>query len=65
MSVREQTSGRGSNGGRSTHRGGRHDGATYARAKKSAPVVSVDILQNDGSNLIIWLSKLSNYLQAT
>ena len=65
MSGRESTIGRGSSSGRGASRGGRHDGATHPRPKKVAPVVSVDILMNDGSNLIMWLSKLSNYFQAS
>ena len=62
MSERESKSGRGKVFG--TGRSGSHVVGALARPRKAAPDVSVDILITDGSNLITWLSKLSNYLQA-
>ncbi len=45
-------------------RGESHVVVALARPRKVAPDVSVDILITDGSNLNMWLSELSNYLQA-
>ena len=60
ISYREYTSRRGK--GYGTGRSSRHDAVSVVRPQYlNAPAVSVEIMMPDGSNLIMWLSKLSNY----